>query len=69
MRDWWGNYGQLADELAAAAEIATAASKLTELRGMEGLKCHEDLLDAASALTSAISTWSSTPEVSRSHCS
>lgn len=48
--------GQLADELAkAAAEIATAASKLTELRGMEGLKCHEDLLDAASALTSAIS--------------
>lgn len=48
--------GQLADELArAAAEIATAASKLTELRGMEGLKCHEDLLDAASALTCAIS--------------
>ena len=48
--------GQLADELAkAAAEIATAASKLTELRGIDGLKCHEDLLDAASALTSAIS--------------
>ena len=47
---------QLADELArAAAEIATAASKLIELRGMEGLKCHEDLLDAASALTCAIS--------------
>ena len=48
--------GQLADELArAAAEIATAASKLTELRGIDGLECHEDLLDAASALTSAIS--------------
>jgi uncharacterized coiled-coil DUF342 family protein len=48
--------GQLADELAkAAAEIATAASKLTELRGLVGLECHEDLLDAASALTSAIS--------------
>lgn len=48
--------GALADELAkAAAEIATAASKLVELRGMEGLKCHEDLLDLASALTSAIS--------------
>lgn len=48
--------GQLADELAkAAAEIATAATKLRDLRGVEGLKCHEDLLDAASALTSAIS--------------
>lgn len=48
--------GQLADELArAAAEIATAASKLVELRGLDGLQCHEDLLDAASALTSAIS--------------
>ena len=48
--------GQLADELAkAAAEIAIAASKLTELRGLDGLECHEDLLDAASALTSAIS--------------
>lgn len=47
--------GQLADELArAAAEIASAASKLTELRGLEGLECHEDLLDAASALTGAI---------------
>ena len=48
--------GQLADELArAAAEIATAASKLIELRGIEGLQCHEDLLDLASALTNAIS--------------
>lgn len=47
--------GQLADELArAAAEIATAASKLCDLRRSVG-DVHEDLLDAASSLTSAIS--------------
>lgn len=46
---------QLADEMArAAAEIATAAAKLRDLRSSEAGALHEDLCDAASALTTAI---------------
>ncbi len=46
---------QLADEMArAAAEIATAAAKLRDLRGTEAGVLHEDLCDAASTLTAAI---------------